>query len=106
MALETVRLPHRHASPVSPPAPVDTMLRWNGGRPWRHGVSVLAGLGSSRKLGGGTEATVPSGGEPRMAPPIGNARYSQGALGSPINDVRLVGVTLPRCHFTLGSCRP
>lgn len=54
-----------------------------------------------QERGGGTEASVPSGGEPRMALLVGNARYSQGALGNPINDVRLVGDALRRLGFVV-----
>lgn len=44
---------------------------------------------------------MPSGGEPRMALLVGNARYSQGPLGNPVNDVRLIGGTLNRLGFTV-----
>jgi uncharacterized caspase-like protein len=54
-----------------------------------------------RERDGGTEASVPSGDEPRMALLVGNARYAQGALGNPVNDVRLVGSTLSRLGFTV-----
>jgi hypothetical protein len=49
----------------------------------------------------GTEASVPSGGEWRMALLVGNARYAKGALSNPVNDVRLVGNTLRRLGFTV-----
>ena len=50
---------------------------------------------------GGAEASAPSVGEPRMALLVGNARYSQGALGNPVNDVLLIGGALTRLGFTV-----
>lgn len=47
------------------------------------------------------EASVPSVGEPRMALLVGNAHYAQGALGNPVNDVRLIGGALSRLGFTV-----
>ncbi len=50
---------------------------------------------------GGAEEPMPSGDEPRMALLVGNALYVQGALGNPVNDVRLVGGALRRLGFAV-----
>ena len=52
-----------------------------------------------RKRDGGTGRSVLSGGEPPMALLVGNARYAEGALGNPVNDVRLIGRTLRQLGF-------
>ncbi len=67
-------------------------------------VSRYFGSGETeqpRESDGGTEASAPSAGEPRMALLVGNARYARGALSNPVNDVRLVGSTLSRLGFTV-----